>query len=136
MKRPLILVGLALAAPLALGGCTNHMNAGYGMGWYSSPYSVWYDGYYGPFYDGYWGNDGDFYYRLSRDGDYRRADGGHFRRERPHYVGRDYHGNRDRGDHRNFRHFEGHTRHPAHGMMPPHYPSHGRNDRGHDRDGH
>ncbi|GAA0276054.1 hypothetical protein GCM10009127_15850 [Alteraurantiacibacter aestuarii] len=122
MKRPLILLGLAVAAPLTLVGCANHMTYGVGMSWYSHPYSVWYDGFYGPFYDGYWGTDGYFYFRLDMiSSAYRRADPGHFYRQPPAR-------NMER-----YRHYEGRSYEPPRGTRMPNYPARGDGSRDRDR---
>ena len=115
MKRTLITLALAAAAPLALSAC---MEDGYtttsvGIGWQSYPYDVWYDDYYGPFYDGYWGTDGFFYYRLLQNQNvWRRADQNHFRRQPP--------ANTDR-----YRQYNGSTHQPPPNAKLPNYPGWG-----------
>lgn len=125
MKRALVTLALAAAAPLGLAACADgytRVGVGYGTAWHSYPYSVWYDNYYGPFYDGYWGTDGYFWFRLfSSDRTYRRADPRHVYRERPQYAER-------------YRYYEGRSYQPPRGAHVPNYPSSPDRDRDRDRD--
>jgi hypothetical protein len=93
MKRTLLKLALAAAAPLGLAACVNGYTGldvgygggygygypgyypAYGYGW--DPYDVWYDGFYGPYYNGYWATDGYFWYQGG-DRRWHRGDRNHF----------------------------------------------------------
>ncbi len=131
MTRPFVLFA-AGAAVLALSGCSDYYDGGYGQrvssvgysdapyydtgyygqsSWYGRPYAFsWYDGYYGQVSSGYWASDGNYYYRSGNRGQWQRSEGNHFYRgERAPNdrwrETRDWHrdGNRDRDDRRHDR---------------------------------